>query len=525
VIAGAVGRLHNVAGSLPTRGRCHAPLRAPLRALLACWLGLPICVGAQVPSRPPVTASAPTKVAARVIGTVYDSVSMRALSNATVRIVRTDDPSVGRSASSDIYGRFRVDSLPAGTWIASFLHPTLDSLRLEPGVVRIDIAEAGDIDLPLTIPSSRTLIAFSCRALLAADAGVIVGDVRRSDDDAPLVGASVFVEWPEWVLQQKRMVTDMRRVTARTDSLGHFTLCGVPTGSSLRTFAWTSTDTSGAIEVAVPEHGYALQDFAIGTVERVTVRLDSVTGPAALTTVRRGRATVRGVVQTLDGRPLPNAVVRVLGSGSQVRSNATGAFTIADAAPGTQSVEARAIGYAPLRLPLRLRDGEVTPTTLRLALQRVQLDTVRVTAGKTIRPEVLAIERRMRTGTGTILDANAIWERSTLFVSDALRRINGVSVVGAGYGQKIFMRSPFNGAECLANIIIDGLAARSASSGDFVLDDFVSRENVAAIEVYPRANLVPGEFLTQAGGCGVVAIWTKQATGGVLPRPAKPSTP
>jgi hypothetical protein len=495
------------------------------RTLVVLVCVAPLYVRAQIPARPSVTPRAPATISARVIGTVYDSVGKRALANATVRIVRTDDPSVGRTATSDIYGRFRVDSLPVGTWIASFVHPVLDSLRLEPGVARIDITEPGDVDLPLTIPSPRTLVGFSCRARLAADAGAMVGDVRRADDDAPLIGASVFVEWPEWVLQQRRMVTDMRRITARTDSTGHFTLCGVPTGSSLRTFAWSGADTSGAIEVAVPEHGYALQDFAIGAVERVSIRLDSVTGPAAMTTVRRGRATVRGAVQTLDGRPLANAAVRVLGSGSQVRSNASGLFTIVDAAPGTQSVEARAIGYAPLRLPLRLRDGEVTPATLRLAVQRVQLDTVRVTAGKTLRPEVLAIERRMRTGIGTILDANAIRERSTLFVSDALRRINGVSVVGAGYGQKIFMRSPFNGAECLANIVIDGLPARAASSGDFVLDDFVSRENVAAVEVYARSNLAPPEFQTGTGGCGVVAIWTKQATGGVLPRPAKPASP
>jgi hypothetical protein len=521
VTAGAVDTLDSTHDAHDVRRWCAFSRRT----LVAFACVAPLHLGAQIPARPSVTPRPPATITARIVGTVYDSVGRRALSSATVRIVRADDPSVGRSATSDIYGRFRVDSLPAGTWIASFLHPALDSLRLEPGVARIDITEAGDVDLPLTIPSPRTLVTLSCRARLAADAGVIVGDVRRADDDAALVGASVFVEWPEWVLQQRRMVTDMRRITARTDSTGHFTLCGVPTGASLRAFSWSGADTSGAIEVAVPEHGYALQDFAIGAVERVSIRLDSVTGPAAMTTVRRGRATVRGAVQTLDGRPLANAVVRVLGSGSQVRSNASGAFTIVDAAPGTQSVEARAIGYAPLRLPLRLRDGEVTPTTLRLAVQRVQLDTVRVVAGKTLRPEVLAIERRMRTGVGTILDANAIRERSTLFVSDALRRINGVSVVGAGYGQKVFMRSPFNGGECLANIVIDGLATRSAGSGEFALDDFVSRENVAAIEVYPRSNLAPPEFLTQAGGCGVVAIWTKQATGGVLPRPAKPSTP
>ncbi len=499
--------------------------RALVCSLLALGAAVPAQLLAQLPTRPAAPLPPAGPVSARVVGIVWDSVGMRPLTDATVRIVRADDPSIGRTATSNVNGRFRFDTLPAGVWIASFLHPVLDSLRLEPGIARIEITEPGEIELPLSIPSPRTLVTLSCRARLAADLGAIVGDLRRADDDAPLVGASVFVEWPEWTLRNRRMVTEMRKVVARSDSTGHYALCGVPTASSLRSFAWTSTDTSGAVEIAVPDHGFALQDFAIGSVERVTVRLDSVTGPAATTTERRGRATVRGFVRTLDGRPLANALVRVLGSGSQVRTNAEGVFTIANAAPGTQSVEARAIGYAPYRLSLRLRDGEVTPAILRLAVQRVQLDTVRVVAGKKIVPEVLAIERRMRTGVGRILDANTILERSTLFVADALRNIPGVSVVGAGYGQKVFMRSPFNGAECLANIVIDGLAIQAATKGEFVLDDYVSRANVAAIEVYARSNLVPPEFLTSAGGCGVVAVWTKQATGGVLPRLPRPATP
>lgn len=498
---------------------------SPYSTLLGLIAVFPALLAAQGVTPRPAPAKAPGPVLARVFGTVWDSVSARPLTDATVRVVRSDDPSVGRSATTNANGRFRFDSLPGGTWIATFLHPVIDSLRLEPGIARIEITEAGEVELPLAIPSPRTLVTFSCRERLAADVGAIVGDVRRADNDAALVGATVFVEWPEWLLRNKRMVTEVRRVVVQTDSVGHYALCGVPTGSSLRTLAWTSTDTSGAVEVAVPEAGYAVQDFAIGTVERVRVRLDSVTGPAGLTTIRRGRATVRGVVRTLDGRPLANALVRVLGSGTQSRTNAEGVFTIADAAPGTQSVEARAIGYAPYRQALRLRDGEVTPTVLRLALQRVQLDTVRVIAGKEIVPEVRAIERRMRTGVGRILDANTIRERSTIFVADALRGLPGVAVVGVGYGQKVFMRSPFNGAECLANIVIDGLAIQSGTSRDFVLDDYVSRENVAAMEVYARSNLVPPEFLTMAGGCGVVAIWTKQATGGVIPRLLKPPTP
>lgn len=522
------------------------PRASRIRPRLRVLLVLACLAGATAPGTPltaqvPATPAAST-VMARIQGRVFDSVAMRPIQRATVRIVRADNPAVGRTATTDLAGEFHYDSVPAGSWLATFLHPLLDSLRVEPGIVRIDIAEPGVIEVPLTTPSVRTLVALSCRGPIAKDLGVVVGEVRRVSDETALPLASVLLEWPEWVLQKGRLVTDLRRTMARTDSAGRYVACGVPSGTTLRAFAWSERDTTGAIELPVSPDGYAVQDFAIGTSEQLVVRLDSAATPVPVTSasasatatppaaagtappappvavVRRGRATVRGTVRTIDGRPLANALVRVLGSGTQVRSSAEGNFAILDAATGTQTVEARAIGYNPERRPLTLREGEPASVALRLTVQRVQLDTVRVVAGKTVVPEVRAIERRMRAGTGTILDANQVRERTTLFVSDALRNIPGVSVsqVG-GYGQMIMMRSPFTGAECPATIVIDGLKAKESNDGAFVLDDYVSKNNVAAIEVYPRSNLVPPEFQTLSGGCGVVAVWTKQATGGVVP--------
>lgn len=528
---------------MPSPSTRPSRTRLSLRALLALLLVASApALAAQVPASPAAAA-----VVARVQGRVFDSIAMRPIQRATVRIVRADNPSVGRTATTDLAGEFRYDSVPAGSWLATFLHPVLDSLRVEPGIIRIDISEPGIIEVPLTTPSVRTMVALSCRGPVAKDMGVVVGEVRRVSDEAPLPLASVLVEWPEWVLQKGRLVTDLRRLIARADSSGRYVACGVPSGTTLRAFAWSERDTTGAIELPVSPDGYAVQDFLIGTSEQLTVRLDSAATPAPATrattattptpatagaagatppatpappvaVVRRGKAIVRGTVRTIDGRPIPNAIVRVLGSGSQVRSSAEGTFAIIDAASGTQSVEARAIGYNPERQALILREGEPASVAMRLSVQRVQLDTVRVVAGKTVVPEVRAIERRMRSGIGTILDANQVRERTSMFVTDALRNIPGVSVFqGSGYGQMVMMRSPFTGAECPASIVIDGLKAKESNNGQYVLDDYVSKNNVAAIEVYPRSNLVPPEFSTLDGGCGVVVVWTKQATGGVVP--------
>jgi hypothetical protein len=486
----------------------------PLHAAALFLAVVPTALAAQLPI-----------VRARIVGQVYDSVSRAPLSNATVRIVRVDNPAVGRTTTSDVFGRFRYDSVPGGGWLATFLHPTLDSLRLEPGVVRLDINEAGELTLPLSTPSARTLVVGNCRGPQAADVGVIVGEVRRAADDAPLVGATVEVEWPEWVLQRGRMATDLRRRVATVDSLGRYTLCGAPTGSTLRGFAWAGADSTGAIELQTPDAGYTVLDFVVAPVERITVRPDSASNAAIVATVRRGRAIVRGRVTSLDRRPLPNAIVRVLGSGSQVRTNADGNFSIVDAGAGTQTVEARAIGYQPIRVAMALRDGTPSVANLRLPVQKVQLDTVRVQAGRELVPELRAIERRWRTGVGTIMNGAMVRDRANLFITDALRGINGVTIrqVG-GFGQSIMMRSS-NGMECAACVIIDGQALPPSQAASVSLDEITRKEDISAIEVYPRPSMVPAEFTSMVQGCGVVAIWTKRATGGVTPVKPKPATP
>lgn len=143
---------------------------------------------------------------------------------------------------------------------------------------------------------------------------------------------------------------------------------------------------------------------------------------------RQGQATIRGRVTNTDGLPLPYAIVRVPGSGSMVRAPADGAFTIADAGAGTYTIEARAIGYGPHRVPVVLRASEPATIALKLAVANVQLDTVRVVAGRQIPFLVQGIERRWRTGLGRILDGNTVRERSSLFMTDALRGLPDVSV-------------------------------------------------------------------------------------------------
>ena len=118
--------------------------------------------------------------------------------------------------------------------------------------------------------------------------------------------------------------------------------------------------------------------------------------------------------------------MRVLASGSVALTAEDGTFVIADVAAGTQTIEARLIGYVPDRRTVEIRDGGLTDITLRLPVQRVQLDTVRVMAGRDVPYQVRAIQRRARTGTGTLLSGDLIRERSSMWATDALRGMNGL---------------------------------------------------------------------------------------------------
>jgi hypothetical protein len=140
-----------------------------MRPILLCMLAL--CASA-----PHLAGQVPVRV--DVAGTAFDSIGMRPLAGALIRLVRVEDPSVGLSTTSDSVGAFRFAAVQGGAWLGTMLHPMLDSLRLEPGVVRLDLTESADVILPLTTPSMVSLGVATCGVTLPADDGLLVGSGR-----------------------------------------------------------------------------------------------------------------------------------------------------------------------------------------------------------------------------------------------------------------------------------------------------------------------------------------------------------
>lgn len=442
---------------------------------------------------------------ARLRGVVYDSVSRAPLANAAIRVFRSDNAGDGVDARTDSTGAFSVPALRAGTWLLSFLHPRLDSLRLEPPLARVDVVEAGDIDVTLAVPSGASLARTLCGATSGDSTAVVVGDVRDAASRRALTGATVRASWPEWVFAKNEMEREVVARVARTDSTGQFVLCGVPQGTTVTALAYAASDSTGVIELAIPSAEYVVADFVLDR------SADFVKTDSADAAWRRGTGAVRGRVTTADGAPFTSAVARVLGSGTAVRTDSSGVFRISDAAAGTQTVEVRAVGYDPIRQRVELVPGEPVAAAFTLEKSRVTLDTVRVVAGRKLPPDVEAIERRWRRGLGTILDGRTVRERTSTNLTSALWSIPGVRLgMRFGYGNTVYMRGN-GGQECIPIVYLDGFRFITAGLS---LDEIVPPSDVAALEVYSRPMQRPAEF-TELNDCGVLAVWTTRFLGNI----------
>ena len=299
-----------------------ADVRSEFIAACASVIALVAALGLPASAQEAVT---PVAARARLTGVVFDSIGTRPLAGATVRLVLSTDRTTGRTATTGSDGGFVHDSVPAGTWLATFLHPVLDSLGLEPPLVRIDVRDAGEAALTLAVPSAATLITARCGPQRDADLGLLHGVVRSARDESPVAGASLALEWPEWVIRKRGLRLEPHRETATADSGGRFVVCGAPANSTVRVVAWSGSDSTGMIAVDVPPSGLARHDFAVATAERVVLQLAADSADAARVRdgaralIRRGRAMVQGRVVGENGRPVSGATIRVMGSGESAR--------------------------------------------------------------------------------------------------------------------------------------------------------------------------------------------------------------
>jgi hypothetical protein len=475
----------------------------------------------------PLAAQRPAAGAtATVSGVVYDSIGRRPVAGATVEFVSGDDPGARPfTAVSDASGRYALSGLRFGSYLAGFFHPALDTLGLESAPRRVELNSPSE-RINLATPSARTVSATICPAGAASDStGVLIGHVRSTDGEGPIGGASVLVEWSEVIIDAQGVRDRNRQVTGRSAEPGWFAICGLPTDATLQARAFASPDSSGFVEVDVPPNGLRHVTFFLGGASLVTLsQADTTPGDTTRATMResvwRGRARLSGTVTDQRGQPVANAHAVVWGTGLDAPTNERGAFVLEGLPGGTQTLEIRVIGYAPVTRTVHLAESRPATADIVLGKKVEVLSTVTVRGEMLYSRNLAEFNRRRRIGFGQFRTSEEIARRGrNAKLSQLLQEFMGVTVESRSGGSLVTMQRNSTTASnlaslrgsCIPTLYVNGVI-------DYVGDfDFYYSDEIAGLEVYREHNR-PWEYLDPSNPCGAVAIWTR------VP-PKKPKSP
>ena len=378
-----------------------------------------------------------------VSGTVYDSLNARPLSGALVQLATTDLHGRVLSTRTDLVGSFSIPDVRPGEYLVGFSHPFLDSLGLERPPVELRVNASDPIQLSLAVPSPITVRSRLCPTAGPSDStGLMLGFLRDADTGLHLDSGRVVLEWTEIrVTKDEKGITPVRRsTTARATSVGWYALCGVPTAGPMAAQAEVAHHTSGHIDIRVPPRGVLHRDFSVplDVAAAAVARPDSDTvGVERSTTnaapLRRGSARLAGMVRDRNGKPLSGARLLLWGTDATTNAADDGTFALDKLPAGTQTLEARQIGYAAGRVVVDLANHRTDSVTVTLDKVADVLSEVTVYGKESITSRRLAgFRQRMRAGFGHFVTRADIEKRAPLRLTDLIRGIPGVAVERSG---------------------------------------------------------------------------------------------
>lgn len=220
--------------------------------------------------------------------------------------------------------------------------------------------------------------------------------------------------------------------------------------------------------------------------------------------VQAQMAMIIATVNDSSGKPLPDAIVQLVGTSRRAKSDADGKVVISGIIPGKYTISIRHLGYAELKLPLAATAG-LFEAAYTLAAAPTDLTRVVVKASE-LKPDRYAgttrydaFYRRRSQGLGTFLTREMIDARRAQKSEDLLRMITGVRIRYRGSTPFLqFLRCDH------VNVYIDGIRSHDGFR-DYVA---LSPLDIEAIEVYHGLATVPPEFSPQPNDCAAIVVWT-----------------
>ncbi|MFL5562012.1 MAG: carboxypeptidase regulatory-like domain-containing protein [Gemmatimonadaceae bacterium] len=462
-------------------------------------------VAAAAHAQQPAPAPAAPAATGFIVGYIFDSTVTRPLAEANVQVVTKADPTHGTSFSinTDSSGFFRVNNVPPGEYLVTFFHARLDELGLN-GPMKTVVVGSGRADIELGVPTTAHVIGMHCGARAALDSsGLLLGTVVTADNPNPVAGASVTAQWFELSFSARGMVRSTPTVRATTDANGRFRICGLPGDATLNVWAGLGKAVTGSVSVDVKPGRVATIELSLDVAD--TVLTATTSGP-----VHRGTARVSGVVRTPSGSVLPGARVALRGTDVETVADASGAYTLANLPGGTQTLEARAIGFVPISRSVTLSPKRALRFDVRFDSAARILQTVEVTGTRVYDSATQEFMEAKKRGFGYFIDRETIENRQPFQTSDLLRTAPGVTVYSSGApGSQVNISirggGGFSGS-CQPSIVIDGLQI-TGGAGD--IDALARPEDITGMAVYRGASEIPVQYST-GSSCGLIQIWTRR---------------
>ena len=445
----------------------------------------------------------------RVQGVVFDSIGNHPLGGALVQLIELPPGRGAHTATSDSLGRFQMDSVAPGSYMVGFLHPLLDSIGIAAPNDKVLVRDGTSTHIALAVPSARNVTRAICGNGRAADKtakagtvdslGMIVGHVRDANSGAPLPGAAVTLQWQTLVLGSGTAHTESRSLRATTIGEGWFAMCDLAV-DDYQLHAELGPRETGLLDVEIHPREIVRLSLVLAT-DSGTVARDSVSG---------GGATLSGAIVSHDKRPLEGAQVAVDGSTASAITDAQGAFRLSGLPDGTRMAEARALGYAPVRVRVELSRAEARTVSIVMSKQVATLDAVTVYGkqGRRLRDLTGFLDRKRR-GFGHFITQEEIDRSNEANTCDLLRHVAGLNVRDiSGGGCTANIRGATTGGvgrgthQCEPTVYQDNIPF-GGTLAEF--SQSMSPHDIMGVEVYTTAT-EPAQFQSS---CGVIVVWTR----------------
>ena len=426
-------------------------------------------LGAQNNTAPTPPAGSKTGKA-QIVGVVVDSLNGRYLSGADVVI-----EGARATLLTDSLGKFKIDSLPPGTYQVGVFHPLLDTLGITLSTQPFHIGPDSSSFVLLAIPSAATIIRGLCPIRPGAKGtSAVIGHVNDPETLQPVAGAEVSIAWDEIeVSKEFGLRRTSRLVRDSTDGSGAFKICGLP--SSLRATLQARRGSAVTAEIPVSLGNEAARLFA-----RTLLLSPADSG------TKIGNATVFGVV-VLEGSPTnAGSRIELVGSDIVAMTNEKGEFTMRNLPSGSRVLLARHLGFGPEIVPVDLSSRQQKRVTIKLSKFAEVMDPVLVIARRSAALDKIGFTQRQKSGLGYYIGPERLQNMHPSHISDILSQAPGVRDKCVQYW-------------------VDDMPYWEAEPGD--INYFVSGSEVVAVEVYQNID-TPGRYM-RPGVCTMVILWTR----------------